>query len=62
MLTQFLPNLEEPSRTVMHSIPYQGVLLEKPPIQSWRRDEVIAWLQENRITYPQGLSKLNYYI
>jgi hypothetical protein len=33
MLTQLLPNLEEPSVIVMDNAPYYSVLLEKPPSQ-----------------------------
>jgi hypothetical protein len=33
----------------MDSDPYHNVLLEKPPIQSCRKDEVIAWLQKMEI-------------
>jgi hypothetical protein len=33
MLTQLLPNLEEPSVIVMDNVPYHSVLLEKPPTQ-----------------------------
>jgi hypothetical protein len=33
MLTQLLPNLEEPSVIIMDNAPYHSVLLEKPPTQ-----------------------------
>jgi len=50
MLTQLLSNLEEPSFILMDNSSYHSVL-EKPPTQSWRRDKIIAWLQEKRITF-----------
>jgi hypothetical protein len=41
----------------MDSASYHSVLLEKPPAQSWRRDEIIAWLQEQKINFPEGAFK-----
>jgi hypothetical protein len=57
MLTQLLPNSEKPSVTVIDSAPYHSVLLEKPPTQSWRKEEIIAWLQEKRIPFTEGSFK-----
>jgi hypothetical protein len=57
MSTQLLPNLEEPSIIVMDNASYHNVLVEKPPTQSWRKDEIIAWLQEKRIPFAEGLFK-----
>jgi hypothetical protein len=34
-------------------------VLEKPPTQSWRRDKIIAWLQEKK-HFQRELSKPNY--
>jgi hypothetical protein len=36
---------------------YYSILLEKPPTQSWRKDQIIAWLQEKRIPTPKGSFK-----
>jgi hypothetical protein len=36
--------------------------LEEPPAQSWRRDEIIAWLQEGELPLQRELSRQNYYI
>jgi hypothetical protein len=47
VLTQLLPNLEEPSLVIMDNASYHSVLLNKPPTQSWRKDHIIAWLQED---------------
>jgi hypothetical protein len=43
LLTQLLPNLEE------LPLMMDSVLLEISPSQSWRKDQVMAWLQEKRI-------------
>jgi hypothetical protein len=56
MLTQLLPNLEELSIVVMGNAPYY-IVLEKSPTQSWRKDEIIAWLQEKRISFTKGYFK-----
>jgi hypothetical protein len=53
ILTQLLPNLEEPSATVIDNAPYHSVL-EKPPTHSWRKNEMIAWLQEKGISLTEG--------
>jgi hypothetical protein len=57
MSTQLLPNLEEPSVIVMDSASYHNVLVEEPPTQSWRKDEIIAWLQEKGIPFAEGSLK-----
>jgi hypothetical protein len=57
MLTQLLPNLEEPLIIVMDNAPYHSILLEKPPTQSWRKDEIIAWLQQKGILFAEGSFK-----
>jgi ABC-type Zn2+ transport system substrate-binding protein/surface adhesin len=57
MSTQLLPNLEEPSVIVMNNASYHNVHIEKPPIQSWRKDEIIAWLQEKLIHFAEGSFK-----
>jgi hypothetical protein len=44
LLTQLLPNLEEPLLVIMDNASYHSVLLDKPPTQSWIKDQVIAWL------------------
>jgi hypothetical protein len=53
MLTQLLPNLEEPSVITTDKTPYHSVLLEKSPTQTLIKDEIIAWLQENRISFTE---------
>jgi hypothetical protein len=57
MSTQLLPNLEEPSVIVMDNASYHSVLVEKPRTQSWRKDEIIAWLQEMGIPFAEGSFK-----
>jgi hypothetical protein len=57
MLTQLLPNLEEPSVIALDSALYHSILLEKPPIRSWRKDEIIAWLQQKGIPFAEGSFK-----
>jgi hypothetical protein len=57
MSTQLLPNLEEPSVIVMDNASYHNVHVEKSPTQSWRKDEIIAWLQEKGIPFAEGLFK-----
>jgi hypothetical protein len=57
MSTQLLPNLEEPSVIMLDNASYHNVLVEKPPTQSWRKDEIIAWLQEKGIPFAEGLFK-----
>jgi hypothetical protein len=52
VLTQLLPYLEKPSLTVMDNATPHSVLLEEAPMQSWRRDKIIAWLQEKRVAFP----------
>jgi hypothetical protein len=59
MLTQLLPNLEEPSVTIMDNASYHSTLPEKPPTQRWRKDEMIAWLQQRGILFAD-LSELKY--
>jgi hypothetical protein len=49
MLTHLLPNLEEPSVIVMESVPCHSVLLEKPPTQSWRKDNCLAAREGNSL-------------
>jgi hypothetical protein len=44
MLTQLLPNFEEPTFNVMVRVPYHGILQEKPTTHSWRKDDINAWL------------------
>jgi hypothetical protein len=46
MLTETLPNLEEPPVIVMGIAPYQRVFLENPQIQSWRKDEIFLAARE----------------
>jgi hypothetical protein len=53
ILTQLIPNLEEPSVIMMDNAPYHSVLLEKPPMQSWRKDEIIPWLQDKAIPFTE---------
>jgi hypothetical protein len=50
-------NLEELSVMTVDSSPYHSVLLEKPQTQSWRKDEIIASLQEKGIPFAQGSFK-----
>jgi hypothetical protein len=57
MSTQLVPNLEEPSVIVMDNASYHSVLIEKPPTQSRRKDEIIAWLQEKVIPFVEGSFK-----
>jgi len=57
VLTQHLPNLEERSLIVKDNASYHNIVLEKPPRQSWRRDQIIAWLQEPGTFFPQGAVK-----
>jgi hypothetical protein len=57
MLTQLLPNLEEPSVIIMDNTPHHSFLLEKPPTQTWRKDEITAWLQQKRIPFAEGSFK-----
>jgi hypothetical protein len=57
MLTQLLQNSKEPSVIVMDNAPYHSILLEKPPTQSWRKDEIIAWLQQKGIPFAEGSFK-----
>jgi hypothetical protein len=35
-------------------VPYSSVLLDQLPAQSWRREKIIAWLEEKRIAFPEG--------
>jgi hypothetical protein len=53
MSTQLLPNLEEISVIVSDNAPYHNVLVEKPPTQNWRKDDIIAWLLEKGIPFPE---------
>jgi hypothetical protein len=57
MLTQLLPNLEEPSTILMDNAPYHSILLEKPATQNRRKDEIIAWLQQKGIPFAEGSFK-----
>jgi hypothetical protein len=57
VLTQLLPNLEEPSVIIMYNAPYHSILLEKPPTHSWRKDEIIAWPQQKGIPFTEGSFK-----
>jgi lambda repressor-like predicted transcriptional regulator len=41
----------------MDSASYHNVLVEKPPTQSWKKDEIIAWLQEKGIPFAEGSFK-----
>jgi hypothetical protein len=59
VLTPLLPNLEEPLLIVMDSVPYH-IVLEELPTHSWRRNEIVVWLQEKSILFPEVLSKLSY--
>jgi hypothetical protein len=56
MLTQLLPNLEEPS-VVMDNAPHHIVLLKKPATQNWRKDDIITWLQQKGIPLAEGSFK-----
>jgi transposase len=49
MLSQLLPNLEEPSVIVLDNAPYHSI--------SWRKDEIIAWLQQKGIPFAEGYFK-----
>jgi hypothetical protein len=42
ILTQLFPNLERPSVFIIDYALYHSVLLEKPPTQTWRKNEVIC--------------------
>lgn len=52
---KLVPNLEEPSLIVMDNAPYHSVLIEKQPQTSWRKADIIEWLQLNNI--PLGDAK-----
>jgi lambda repressor-like predicted transcriptional regulator len=41
----------------MDSATYHNVLVKKRPTKSWRKDEIIAWLQEKGIPFAEGLFK-----
>jgi hypothetical protein len=55
MSAQLLPNVEDPSVIMMDNAPYN--VLEKTPTQSWRKDEIIAWLPEKGIPFAEGSFK-----
>jgi hypothetical protein len=51
-----LPNLEESSLIIMGNVSYH-IVLEKPPIQSWRWDVITAWLRGKGIPFAEGSFK-----
>jgi lambda repressor-like predicted transcriptional regulator len=42
---------------MVDSAPYHSVVLEKCLTQSWRKDEIIAWLQKKGIPFIKGSFK-----
>ncbi|XP_050306286.1 uncharacterized protein LOC126743300 [Anthonomus grandis grandis] len=54
---QLIPNLEEPSLTVMDNSPYHSVELEKQPSCSWKRGEIVEWLEKNEFRFDKQIFK-----
>ncbi|KRT84871.1 hypothetical protein AMK59_789, partial [Oryctes borbonicus] len=54
---RLIPSFEVPSLIVMDNAPYHSVLLEKQPLQSWRKDDIIQWLNTNQIPCESTMNK-----
>lgn len=54
---QLIPNLEEPSLIVMDNAPYHSVELERQPSSSWKKYEIVEWLEKSNIPYDKKMFK-----
>ncbi|CAH1983599.1 unnamed protein product [Acanthoscelides obtectus] len=54
---KLVPNLEEPCLIVMDNASYHSVLVEKQPISSWTKAQVIQWLEGNNINFERNQFK-----
>ena len=54
---RIIPKLELNSVIVMDNAPYHSVKSERIPNKSWRRGDIITWLQSKNIAYSEGLVK-----
>lgn len=52
-----LPNLPEHSVIVIDNAPYHSRKLEKIPNMSWKKHEIVQWLDAKNITIAEGLLK-----
>lgn len=55
--TQLLPNLEEPSLIILDNAPYHSTISEKQPNTSFKKQNIIDWLNTNAIAFPEGATK-----
>src|SRR3978361_2574021 len=55
--TQLLPNLEEPSLIILDNAPYHSTISEKQPNTSFKKQNIIDWLNTNAIAFPGGATK-----
>ena len=52
-----LNSLDKPAVIVMDNAPYHSVQLDKAPVSSTRKGDMIRWLNQNRIPYPPAATK-----
>ena len=52
-----LPKLESNSVIIMDNAPYHSVKLDRVPVQSWLRKDIISWLEAKDIPYDKDMVK-----
>lgn len=57
-LSQILNKIEPGSVIVMDNAPYHSRRLEKLPTTSWRKGDIIKWLQEKQIPFEETMLKV----
>lgn len=51
LINHLINNLDEPSLIIMDNAPYHSVLIEKNPSSSWKKADIIEWLNTNSIKH-----------
>lgn len=55
--TKLLPNLDRPSLIIMDNASYHSRVLNKQPTNSWKKQEIVDWLNNKSINYPVNAYK-----
>lgn len=53
-----LPSLEKPSVIILDNAPYHSVLKDKAPNLSSRKEDIVQWLREHKVTVDDALKKV----
>lgn len=56
-LTGILPKLKQNAVLVIDNAPYHSRKMELGPTSKWRKAQIIDWLKEKNVTFPENLTK-----